>query len=282
MANSISRFISSIAKNEQHSSYSSIPQNQTQSSSSTFGNKTMHNTISPAILYWGTPVVLITTENEDGTFNICPMSSAWWLAHRCMIGLAAMSKTTQNLLRTRRCVLNLATEEMTDHINALARTTGTDPPPEWKTSVGYSFVKDKFGHAGLTPQKSDLVAPPRIKECPVQMEAELMDWHEMMKDLPDRKGVVFGMELKILRVHVEDDLRLAGHANRIDTDKWHPLMMCFQEYYGMGKKKLTESRLAHIEEENYRVLTRSDVVKQGADTDAVVTDRQAVIAVVEN
>jgi flavin reductase (DIM6/NTAB) family NADH-FMN oxidoreductase RutF len=186
-----------------------------------------------------------------------------------MIGLAGMSKTTQNLLRTKHCVLNLPTEDMTDHINALARTTGSNPLPDWKAQVGYSFVKDKFGHAGLTPQKSDLVAPPRIKECPVQMEAELMDSHEMMKDLPDRKGVVLGMELKILRVHVEDDLRLAGYENRIDTDKWQPLLMCFQEFYGMGQKKLTESRLAKIKEENYRVLTRSDVVKQGADTDAV-------------
>ena len=32
--------------------------------------------------------------------------------------------------------------------------------------------------------KSDLVQPPCIEECPVHMEAELMDVHEMMKDLP--------------------------------------------------------------------------------------------------
>jgi flavin reductase (DIM6/NTAB) family NADH-FMN oxidoreductase RutF len=231
----------------------------------------MHSTISPAILYWGTPVVLITTENEDGSFNISPISSAWWLAHRCMIGIAAMSQTAQNLLRTKRCVLNLPTDNMTGHINALARTTGSNPPPDWKIQAGYSFVKDKFTHAGLTPQKSDFVTPPRIKECPVQMEAELMDSHEMMKDLPDRKGMLLGVELKILRVHVEDDLRLAGHENRIDTDKWEPLIMCFQEFYGMGRKKLTESRLAKINEEHYRVLTRSDVVEQGADSDVVET-----------
>lgn len=234
--------------------------------------KMPHNTISPAILYWGTPVVLITTENEDGSYNICPMSSAWWLAHRCMLGLAAMSQTTANLLRTKKCVLNLPSQEMTAHINALARTTGSDPVPDWKAAVGYTFVKDKFGHANLTVQKSDLVGPPRIKECPVQMEAEVMDWHEMMKDMPDRKGMMLSIECKILRVHVEDSLRLEGHANRIDTDMWHPLFMVFQEYYGMSAKKLEVSTLAKIDESNYRPLTRSDVIASGCDTDHVVDE----------
>jgi flavin reductase (DIM6/NTAB) family NADH-FMN oxidoreductase RutF len=229
----------------------------------------MHNEISPAILYWGTPIVLITTENEDGTANICPISSAWWLAHRCMIGMDASSHTTKNLLRTKRCVINLPTDSMTPHINALARTTGSDPVSEWKTKAGYASVKDKFKHAVLTPQSSDLVAPPRIKECPVQMEAELMETHEMMKDLPDRKGLLLGMELKILRIHVEDELRLEGHANRIDTDKLRPVFMCFQEYYGMGREKLSFSTLARINEEHYRPLTTSEIGRQDTDADGV-------------
>ena len=32
--------------------------------------------VEPAILYFGTPVVLISTVNEDGTSNLAPMSSA--------------------------------------------------------------------------------------------------------------------------------------------------------------------------------------------------------------
>jgi flavin reductase (DIM6/NTAB) family NADH-FMN oxidoreductase RutF len=225
----------------------------------------MHNQISPAILYWGTPIVLITTENEDGTSNISPISSAWWLAHRCMIGLSASSHTTKNLLRTKHCVLNLPTDGMTSHINALARTTGSDPVSEWKTQAGYVHIKDKFQHAGLTPQASDLIAAPRIKECPVQMEAELMETHEMMKELPDRKGMLLALELKILRVHVEDELRLEGHANRINTDKLRLILMCFQEYYGMGREKLSSSNLARINEEHYRPLTTSGVEGQAAD-----------------
>ncbi|WP_198007949.1 hypothetical protein [Methylovulum miyakonense] len=33
----------------------------------------------PPILYFGTPVILVSTINEDGTANLAPMSSAWWL-----------------------------------------------------------------------------------------------------------------------------------------------------------------------------------------------------------
>src|ERR1051325_4993860 len=61
----------------------------------------------PPILYVGTPVVLISTCNEDGSANLAPMSSAFWLGWRGVLGLAAGSKTPQNMFRTRECVLNL-------------------------------------------------------------------------------------------------------------------------------------------------------------------------------
>jgi flavin reductase (DIM6/NTAB) family NADH-FMN oxidoreductase RutF len=186
-----------------------------------------------------------------------------------MLGLSALSQTTKNMLRTKKCVLNLPSEDMAANINLLARTTGTNPVPEWKASVGYTYVKDKFGHAKLTPQKSDLVVPPRILECPVQMEAELMEYHEMMKDLPDRKGKILAIEMKILRVHVQDELRLEGHQNRINTERWRPTLMMFQELYGIRDDKLVDSNLAKIEEKNYRGATRSHIITQGADTDTV-------------
>lgn len=47
------------------------------------------------------------------------------------------------------------------------------------------------------------------------MEAELMDVHEMMKDLPNRAGATVGLEVKILRVHVDDSLRLPWQYNRV-------------------------------------------------------------------
>ena len=58
----------------------------------------MHQTIEPAILYFGTPVVLVSTLNEDGSPNLAPMSSAWWLGWRAVLGFGASSKTPQNMV----------------------------------------------------------------------------------------------------------------------------------------------------------------------------------------
>jgi flavin reductase (DIM6/NTAB) family NADH-FMN oxidoreductase RutF len=60
----------------------------------------MHRTINPAILYFGTPVVLVSSLNEDGSPNLAPMSSAWWLGTRCLLGFGARSETPQNIMRT--------------------------------------------------------------------------------------------------------------------------------------------------------------------------------------
>ncbi|KAJ6093115.1 hypothetical protein N7486_008404 [Penicillium sp. IBT 16267x] len=216
-------------------------------------------TISPPIFYWGTPVVLITTENEDGTSNIAPMSSAWWLGNRCMLGLGAISQTTINLIRTKQCVLNLASDNMAGAVNALARTTGSKEVSTaaegtgylyFKRMNGYKYVPDKFGHSGLTPADSDLIRPPRIAECPAQMEAELKGVYEMMQDA-EMKGFI-ALEVKVLRTHVHENIRMSGHANRIDPDKWHPLIMSFQELYGLARKKTSKSILAKINEEGYR------------------------------
>ena len=66
-----------------------------------------HTTIDPAILYFGTPVVLVSSTNPDGSANLAPMSSAWWLGRSAMLGFGARSQTPANILRTGECVLNL-------------------------------------------------------------------------------------------------------------------------------------------------------------------------------
>jgi len=58
----------------------------------------MHRQIAPSILYLGTPVLLVGTLNLNGSANLAPMSSAWWLGWNCMLGLGAKGHTSQNLL----------------------------------------------------------------------------------------------------------------------------------------------------------------------------------------
>jgi len=163
----------------------------------------MHKRSEPEILYFGTPVVLISTCNEDGSFNIAPISSIFWLGWRCIIGISALSKTTKNILQTGHCVLNLPSVKETDAVNRLALTTGSNPVPEGKKLKGYRFVKNKFEQADLSAQTSETIPSPRIAECPVQMEAVFIKSHRIAEDDSLQNGKILTIELRIQRVHLE-------------------------------------------------------------------------------
>jgi flavin reductase (DIM6/NTAB) family NADH-FMN oxidoreductase RutF len=48
------------------------------------------------------------------------------------------------MLRSKECVLNLASVDNVEAVNRLARTTGTNPVPEVKVRRGYRYVHEKF------------------------------------------------------------------------------------------------------------------------------------------
>ncbi len=199
----------------------------------------MHKTIEPTILYFGTPVALISTLNPDGSPNLAPMSSAWWLGWSCMLGLGQMGQTSDNLIRTRECVINLPSADLVTHVDRLALTTGKDPVPQRKREWGYRHEPDKFGRAGFTPMASEAVAPPRVRECPVQMEGVVHDCR------PFGKNVSANMfEVHIVKLHVEEAL-LGGEGARphIDPARWRPLIMSFCRFFGLGGE-VHPSRLA--------------------------------------
>lgn len=211
----------------------------------------MHKTIAPAILYFGTPVVLVSTTNPDGTTNVAPMSSAWWLGWSCVLGFGARSQTPQNLLRTGECVLNLPSVDQAAQVDALAKTTGSSPVPPHKQAMGYVHVADKLGRAGLTPMASTKVAPPRLAECPVQLEATLRGSLPLRQHDPATAGRLLALEVEIVAVHVEERLLRSDKRHQIDPRQWRPLIMSFQELFGLTAP-VVHSTLATIPEERYR------------------------------
>jgi flavin reductase (DIM6/NTAB) family NADH-FMN oxidoreductase RutF len=210
----------------------------------------MHIAIEPSILYFGTPVVLVSTLNEDGSLNVAPMSSAWWLGWNCMLGLGAKGHTAHNLQRGRECVLNLPSIAQVEAVNRLARTTGSDPVPPHKIAMGYRHEKDKLAVAHLTVQSSELVKPARLVECPVQLEAVLETTHPF-GTRPDKATNALAFEVRVVRAHVDSSLLADGHKDRIDPNKWRPLIMSFCRFYGLGEELLA-STLAQIPESCYR------------------------------
>lgn len=200
----------------------------------------MHTVINPKILYFGTSVVLISTMNEDGTPNLAPMSSAWWLNQSCMLGLSSKSQTVQNLIREDECVLNLPSVDLIPAIDRLTLLTGRNPVPESKAMRGYKYEADKFGIAGLTPLPSQLVQAPRVKECPVHLEAKFVKLHPF-----EEPSSLVAIEVRIEKVHIEDYLLMDGNPNYVDPSKWNPMIMNFCEYFGLSEQ-LSVSKLAPV------------------------------------
>ncbi len=211
----------------------------------------MHRSSEPSILYFGTPVVLISSENENGSYNLAPISSVFWLGWRCVIGIGTNTKTAQNLQRTKECVVNLPSVHQANAVNRLALLTGCNPVPERKKRKGYRFEANKFQFAGLTPVASQVVSVPAVQECPVHLEAVVTGICPIGQDEDSLRNRIVSIELKIVNIRLEESILMPGDANHVDPDKWRPLIMSFQQFYGLGAQ-VHPSALAQIPEHLYK------------------------------
>src|SRR4051794_9929084 len=198
----------------------------------------MHRVLPLNVHYYGTPVVLVSSTNPDGTTNLAPMSSAWWLGQNAMLGLGASSRTTHNLLRTREAVLNLCSADLVDHVDRLALLTGSPELSAHKRKTGYQYEPRKFEVAGLTRESSDLVAPDRVAECPIQLEGRVSGHYPIESDSSRAQAI----HVQVLRAHVADAVRLPG-SDHIDPQAWNPLIMKFCDFFG-DSQPLIPSQLA--------------------------------------
>jgi flavin reductase (DIM6/NTAB) family NADH-FMN oxidoreductase RutF len=197
--------------------------------------ETSFRTIEPKILYFGTPVALISSLNEDGSTNLAPMSSFWALGWTLMLGLLDETKTAENLERHPECVVNIPSPNLWRKVEALAPLTGKNPVPDIKAKQ-FRFESDKFGAAGLTPLPSEIVKPARVQECAIHMEARVNRLHKMQGDKLEQLGGGIAAEVEILRVHVASDLIMG--ENYIDPHKWSPLIYNFRHYFRLAENEL--------------------------------------------
>jgi flavin reductase (DIM6/NTAB) family NADH-FMN oxidoreductase RutF len=167
-----------------------------------------------------------------------------------VIGIGVNTKTAQNLARTRQCVLNLPSINEASMVNNLALTTGVSPVPERKVAKGYRYEKDKFKISGATAIASDVVRAPRIEECPVQLESTVTAINPIGEDDHALRNRIVSMELKMEKIHIEQSILIEHDLNRVDPDKWRPLIMSFQQFYGLSEQ-VHPSSLAQIPEHAY-------------------------------
>lgn len=186
-----------------------------------------HVTIHPSVLYVGTPVILVGTQNPDGSANLAPASSYWALGQMLALGLEADGQSVANVLERPELTVSFPSPELWRSVEALGDVTGRSPVPDGK-AARYQHAGDKFALAGLTPQASEAVAPPRVAECGLQLEAAV-------RRATRGVGDYYVVEAEVLRVHADPALVVPG-TDHVDPRAWQPLIYVFRHYYAIGRE----------------------------------------------
>lgn len=160
------------------------------------------------------PIGWLSTLSPEGVVNLAPYSQ-WMMLNfdppYVMISAGAhpdsnrLKDTVRNIEQTGEFVFNMATYDLREAVNITSQFVG----PEI----------DEMALAGLTPEPSRLVRPPRVAESPVHFECR---WYTTLTlpgfDPSNNNNVAIG---QVIAVHIRDEF-LTGDG-RVDVLKIRPL-----------------------------------------------------------
>jgi len=107
------------------------------------------------------PIGWISTISKDGICNIAPYSFFNAISekpHYVIFGSAGCKDSVRNIEQTGEFVCSLATHALKGEMNV--------------TSAAVPYGVDEFPISGLTAMKSEMVAPPRVKQSPAALECK--------------------------------------------------------------------------------------------------------------
>ncbi len=166
------------------------------------------------------PIAWVSTVSPNGVANLAPFSCFTFVsADPPMVGFNSglrnqqRKDTARNILATRQFVVNIASFDLLDAVHASA--------------ADYAEDESEIEHLGLATHPADVVAPPRLADCPISLEC-VLDSHVPF----GRSGSEFIVgEIKLF--HVDDRLIVDG---KVDTEILQPLMrLAGPTYAGLGK-----------------------------------------------
>ena len=189
---------------------------------------TTHRIIEPSVLYFGTPVAVVSSQNCDGSTNLAPISSYWALDDLLVLGLGANGHTLQNLRRMPELVLNLVEETQWREIETLGALTGAHPVPAGKPA-SCRYVPDKFDAVGWTPLPSTTVDVERVAQAAVHLEGTVID-------IDDRMDGIAIVRALCTVVHAEERITVPG-TSHVNPLRWKPLIYSFRHYFGLGARR---------------------------------------------
>ncbi len=166
------------------------------------------------------PIAFASTVNEAGISNLAPYSFFNAFSSNPPIVVFSSNRrvldnttkdTLHNVETTREVVINVVTYDIVRQMAI--------------SSIQYPEEVNEFDKAGLTPIPSDLVAPPRVKESPVNMECVVKD----IITLGEHGGAGHLIISEVVRMHIAD--HIIDERNRIDPHKIDLMGRMGRAYY---------------------------------------------------
>lgn len=178
------------------------------------------------------PIGWVSTMDAEGAVNLAPYSffnAVAYFPPQVMYSSTGshvqggLKDSVANIRETGEFVMNMATWPLREKVNL-----SSAPAPHGT---------DEFEVAGLTKAPSELVAPPRIAESPVNLECRLVKVVELLADNPESPNlVVFG---QVLGIHIADEVIVDGH---VDVHRLQPISRLGYNEYGRVTEVFTMDR----------------------------------------
>jgi len=154
------------------------------------------------------PIAFASTIDKEGHPNLAPFSffNVFSANPPIMVFSPARSGRTnttkdtyENVKEVPECVINIVNYNIVEQMSL--------------SSSPYDKDISEFVKAGLTPIKSDLVKPFRVKESPVQFECKVIE----VKELGDGGGAGNLVICEVLKIHIDESI--LDDDNMIDQKK---------------------------------------------------------------
>ena len=155
------------------------------------------------------PIGWISSQSSEGLLNLAPYSFFNAFNYTPpLIGFSSIGykDTVRNIEETGEFVWNLVTRDLAEAMNLSCAAVAPEV--------------NEFELAGLTPQASSLVKPPRVADCPVAFECKL----SQLIRLRGANGVEVDSWLvlgEVIGVHIAENLLIDGVY---DTAAAHPVL----------------------------------------------------------
>ena len=154
------------------------------------------------------PIAFASTIDKEGNVNLSPFSFFNVFSANPPVAIFSPARrgrdnttkhTYENVKEVAECVINIVNYPMVEQMSL--------------SSTEYAKGVNEYAKAGFTELASECVAPPRVKESPVQLECKVME----VKELGDQGGAGNLVICEVVRVHIQD--QYLDENGKLDTTK---------------------------------------------------------------